>query len=187
MLVYRWYSRSYSSNGFTMVEIMVVSALTVICLLSFFRTQNEMLTEYRNINSVVYANSLVNAIMERMRSNPGIVPTDPGEPSDAFYHGYDSASFSADPTCIDGSYCSPSELADYDLMWWTSAFRDTGNQNVNPVLPNAIATIAWINDSSNPMNGHYRISIDWNESTWDTANLGQRKGTSETLTVYFKP
>lgn len=103
--------------GFTLVEVLVALVITAIGLLALAAMQ--LTTLRNNSGSYLRSQAAVAAadLVDRMRVNPNAAN------SGAYKHGTPNTPPAAGPNC-EGSTCSPTGMAQYDLdRWWGSASK----------------------------------------------------------------
>lgn len=114
--------------GFTMLEVLIAIVVLSIGLLGVAGMQANSLKNNHAAYTKTQATNLASDIAERMRANPEGVD---------HYAGFDSkGTIKSAPTCI-SSGCTPQQLAEYDLYYWSLPVVSA----TDPVLPQGQALI----------------------------------------------
>jgi type IV pilus assembly protein PilV len=146
------------AKGFTLVEVMVSVLILSLGLLGAAGLQTFSLRSNQTAFFRSQATAAAYDIIDRMRVNTKGV-------ADGNYDSVDSNQLPGDPNCIT-SGCTASQLADYDVLSWTS-------QSLS-LLPAGAGTVT-VDDmgtAGDPSDDVYVVTVLWSDTT-DQNNPGK--------------
>jgi len=159
-------------RGLGLIEIMIT---LIILAIGFLAAANMQIRGMRgNLDSMQRAQALLsmNDMMDRMRNNPQGV-------QNGHYNGRSTGTLTQ-PTCA-STGCSNQQLADMDFFEWSANFEALrGETNFTPLLPGENESTPAQGHISQPLNGVYTISLQWQGSSPFTQD-------ASTLEVKFAP
>ncbi|MEM7401625.1 MAG: type IV pilus modification protein PilV [Pseudomonadota bacterium] len=130
-----------NNNGFTLMEVLVALAVLSIGLLGMAGMQLFSMKSSHNAYLQSQASYFAYDLIDKMRANP--IGFDGGN--------YDSTftSIPASPSDCQGTTCTPTELASYDLAQWKCSLGSYENDsacdpplNMTSVLPNGDGAVS---------------------------------------------
>ena len=131
-----------NQHGFTLVEVMVALVIFAISMLGLAGLQATALRDNQIANQNSTATHLAEDMAERIRANP------PGASSGS----YDAVSVQSGsgPDCYNIT-CTPAEIAQMDILQWSTAIRDTLPSGAGTVVRNGnrfTITVMWDQERS---------------------------------------
>ena len=139
-----------------MIEVLLAVVVLAIGLLAGSKMQMLGMNYTQGAQMRSTATLAANDIIDRMRLNPAGVAA-------GAYDNTSTENLPTDPDCL-SSGCSPSELADHDLIVWASYFGKGSGANTSTPLYGAVGEIDRITTGGSlAAIGYYNIKVTWTE------------------------
>lgn len=133
-----------------MVEVLLAVVVLAIGLLAGSKMQMLGMNYTQGAQMRSTATLAANDIIDRMRLNPAGVAA-------GAYKDVSTDSLPINPNCITTG-CSPTDLADHDLIVWASYFAKGPGANTATPLKDAVGEVDFITTT-----GFYEVTVTWNE------------------------
>lgn len=151
----------HSENGFSLIEVLIALIIVSVGFLATARMQIEGLRGSQGAYFNSQANFMVREMTDRMRANPEGI-------QDGHYNALVTSAGAATslPSCISSeTVCTPAQIADADLAFWSRYLHPSGQTSSDFVslLPSGDTITAAGNVSADGATGVFTVSVSWSE------------------------
>lgn len=143
-----------NARGFSLIEVLTTVVLLAFGFLVAGKMQIQSLRSSQSAQMQTNALQISAEMMDKMRNNPVGV-------ANGLYDGKKTSSVA--PVTCSNTGCTPAQLASKDLFEWSAHFIDLRSigTDFQPMLPGVDAEKPASASISEPTDGVYTISVDW--------------------------